>query len=115
MHHNNKLLDTGDKPSQHWVRQLSGQSGMGIAQCVGGLVGTSRIYAAATPVAESSKEEHTIRWSFKGCVSRRHERERRARLGDVGGRWHRGNGGGVFERDAKVHVVNAQAVEYGEC
>ena len=93
---------------------------MGVAQCVGKLVDTTRIYAAATPVAGSGEEAHTKRddasvlQGLWGGVPCRQKRERRVRLGDDGGRWRRGDGGGVFERDADVHVANVQAVEQGE-
>ena len=79
MHGNNEITDIGDEPSQDWVRQSSGQGGMAIVQCVGGLVGTSRIHAAATPLAESGNEAHIKRDDpplLQGlCFARPHERE----------------------------------------
>ena len=53
---NNKFIDAGDEPNQDRVRQLSGA-----AKCVGELVGTTRIHAAAAPVVGSGMEAHTQR------------------------------------------------------
>ena len=53
MHFNNKLVDAGDEPDQDQVRQLSGA-----AKCMGELVGTTRIHAAAAPVVGSGMKAH---------------------------------------------------------
>ena len=60
-HVNNKLINADDEPSQDWVRQLGGQGSVGVAQCVGELVETTRSHAAAALVAGRGEEAHTRR------------------------------------------------------